>query len=145
MNNIRIEEISEEDIPQIVDIWYEVSLQAHGFIPSEYWKEHKEQMSKKYIPMSETFKATDNDGILGFISLLGDYLAAIFVKSGSQGNGIGSRLLNYAMKIRNRLELKVYCKNQKSIEFYKSKGFIVVSESKDNDTGENEFTMEWHK
>ena len=145
MKHIEITEISEKDITEIVDIWYEVSLQAHAFVPSDYWKKNKDQMISKYIPMSETFKAADGGNILGFISLLDEYLAAIFVKSEYQDRGIGSLLLNYAMSIRNKLQLKVFCKNIKSVEFYKSKGFSVISESKDNETGEDELVMQWHK
>ncbi|QEN08192.1 GNAT family N-acetyltransferase [Oceanispirochaeta crateris] len=145
MKDIEINEITEKDITQIIDIWYEVSLQAHDFIPSDYWRNNKDQMSDKYIPMSETYQATDGDEILGFISLLDDYLAAIFVKSEFQGKGIGSLLLNHAMNLRNTLELKVFCKNRKSIEFYKSRGFTVISEAKDNETGESELVMKWHK
>jgi len=145
MKHIEINKITEKDIPDIVDIWYEVSLQAHGFIPSDYWKKNKDQMSSKYIPTSETFQATDSENILGFVSLLDDYLAAIFVKSDFQGRGIGSLLLNHAMGLRNKLQLKVFCKNKKSVEFYKSKGFSVISESKDNETGEDELVMQWHK
>ena len=91
MKHIEIERITEKDIPEIIDIWYEVSLQAHGFIPSDYWRENKNQMSRKYIPMSETFQATDGENILGFISLLDEYLAAIFVKSEFQGGGGGGQ------------------------------------------------------
>ncbi len=145
MKHIEINNISEKEIPEIVDIWYEVSLQAHAFVPNDYWKKNKDQMSRKYIPMSETFKATDGDNILGFISLLDEYLAAIFVKSEYQGRGIGSQLLNYAMSLRNKLQLKVFCKNKKSVQFYKSKGFSVISESKHNETGEDELFMQWHK
>ena len=128
MENFEIKEITEKDISEIVDIWYDVSLQAHGFIPGDYWSKNKDQMSRKYIPMSETYKATDGENILGFISLLDDYLAAIFVKSEYQGKGIGSRLLNHAMNLRNNLQLKVFCKNEKSVEFYKTKGFSIVSD-----------------
>ena len=145
IKHIEIKEITEKDIPEIVDIWYEVSLQAHGFISSDYWRESKDQMSSKYIPMSETYTATDGENVLGFISLSDEYLAAIFVKSRFQGRGIGTLLLNHAMSLRNNLQLKVFCKNKKSVEFYKSKGFSVISESKDNDTGENEFVMQWHR
>ncbi|GAB6089121.1 GNAT family N-acetyltransferase [Spirochaeta dissipatitropha] len=145
MREIKIKEITEKDIPQIVEIWYEVSLKAHSFIPCNYWKENKDQMSNKYIPMSETYQATDGKDILGFVSLLDDYLAAIFVKSEFQGKGIGSLLLNHAMSIRNTLQLKVFSKNIKSVEFYTSKGFSVISEANDNETGENELVMQWHK
>lgn len=37
MMNIEIKEITEKDIPEIVDIWYEVSLQAHGLRRARKW------------------------------------------------------------------------------------------------------------
>ncbi|MCP4134761.1 MAG: GNAT family N-acetyltransferase [bacterium] len=137
--------MTEIDIPEIVDIWYEVSVQAHNFIPDDYWEANKEVMKSKYIPMSETYIAINGKIISGFISLVDEYLAAIFVKQEFQGNGVGSSLLKYAKELRNNLQLKVFCKNMKSVEFYKSKGFSVISESKDENTGENEFVMQWHK
>ena len=145
MNNIKIERIEKKDISQIVDIWYDASLQAHDFIPEDYWRENKDQMRDIYIPMSETYKAVDGEKILGFVSLLDDYLAAIFVMQDLQGQGIGSLLLNYAMRLRKTLQLKVYRNNKKSVDFYKSKGFSVISETMDHETGERELVMQWHK
>lgn len=145
MKNIKIRKIKENDIPEIVDIWYEASLQAHSFIPSNYWKKNKELVKSKYIPMAETFLATDDETILGFVSLIDEYLAAIFVKPVIQGKNVGSLLLNHAKIHRNSLKLKVFCKNIKSVGFYKMNGFTIISELLDEETGENEFVMQWHK
>jgi len=145
LKNIQIRKIKENDISEIVNIWYEASLLAHSFIPGNYWEKNKELMKTKYIPMSETYLAFDGETILGFVSLIDDYLAAIFVKPEIQCKNIGSLLLNHAKIHRNSLQLKVYCKNEKSVGFYKSKGFSIISESKDEETGENEFVMEWHR
>ncbi len=142
---IKIQRIAEDDIPEVVDVWYQASIHAHGFIPDSYWKANKELMKNKYIPMSETYIAKNGEKILGFISLMDDYLAALFVRPELQGRGVGSSLLNYTKNIRNSLKLKVFCKNEKSIEFYKSRGFSVSSESKDKETEENEFVMQWHE
>ena len=143
MNHIEIRKIRDDDIPEVVDLWYDVSIQAHDFIPEGYWQANKTVMKRKYIPMSETYLATRGDKILGFISLVDNYLAAIFVRQEIQGNGVGSSLLDYGKKLRNNLQLKVYSKNTKSIEFYKARGFSVISESEDDGTGANEIVMEW--
>ena len=142
MKNIEIKKITESDIAEVVDIWYEVSLQAHRFVPAEYWEKKRDEMRSKYIPMSETFKATDGARIAGFVSLVDGYLAALFVRAEYQGRGIGSMLLNHAVSFCGKLQLKVFCKNEKSVAFYKSKGFSVVSTSTDDETGEDEFVME---
>ena len=123
----------------------EASIQAHSFIPEDYWNTNKALMASKYIPMSETYLATNEQEILGFVSLLNEYLAAIFVRPEFQGIGIGSFLLDYVKGIRNNLQLKIYCKNRKSIKFYKAKGFSIISKSEDEETGEIEFVMKWHK
>ena len=145
LENIRIGKIGENDIPDIVDIWYEASLQAHGFIPAKYWKKNIKRMRNEYLPMSETFLAADGEMILGFVSLVDEYLAAIFVKPEIQGKNIGRLLLNHAKIHRSCLTLKVFCKNNKSIGFYEKNGFTVISESIDEETGEKEFVMQWHK
>ncbi len=143
--NINIKGITKNDIPAIVEIWHEASLKAHGFIPEDYWSTNKELMKNLYIPESETYQAVQGEQILGFISLIDNYLAALFIKPEFQENGVGSSLLHYAKTLRDSLNLKVFSKNSKSVDFYKRKGFSVTAESIDNDTGENELIMEWHK
>ena len=77
--------------------------------------------------------------------LIDEYLAAIFVKPEMQGSGIGSSLLDYVKNLRYRLQLKVYEKNNKSVDFYKNKEFTITSKSIDKETGEPELVMEWNK
>ena len=145
MKNIIIRKIEKEEIPEVVELWYETSIKAHDFISNKYWKTNKVEMQKKYIPNSETYVAEKDKIIVGFISLMDDYLAAIFVKPEEQGKYIGTTLLNYIKDSKKKLKLKVYSKNIKSIEFYKAKGFSVQSESIDENTDEKELLMEWVK
>ena len=145
MKGVKIKKISDANIQEIVDIWYETSIQSHYFIPNDYWKVNKSLMKEKYIPMSETYVATDGKILLGFVSMIDEYLAAIFVRTEYQNEGAGSQLLDYIKDIRDRIQLKVYKKNEKGIKFYKNKGFIVVSTSIDKETGEKELVMEWNR
>jgi len=145
LKDIKIERITEKDISGIVDLWYEVSIKAHNFIPASYWESNREDMKEKYIPMSETYAAKSDEEILGFISLMNEYVAAIFVKTEMQGMGVGTYLLNHAKSLRSSLQLKVFSKNMKSIDFYKAKGFAVIAEARDEDTGEDELVLQWNK
>ena len=145
MNSIKIRKLKNEEISTIVELWYETSIEAHYFISKEYWKANKAEMKEKYIPNSETYVAEKDKNIAGFISLMDNYLAAIFVKPQEQGKKIGTTLLNYVKDLKKKLQLKVYSKNIKSFEFYKTNGFSVQSESVDESTGEKELLMEWVK
>lgn len=145
MNSIKIRKLKNEEISTIVELWYETSIEAHYFVSKEYWKANKAEMKEKYIPNSETYVAEKDKNIAGFISLMDNYLAAIFVKPQEQGKKIGTTLLNYVKDSKKKLQLKVYSKNIKSVEFYKTNGFSIQSESIDENTGEKELLMEWVK
>ncbi len=70
--------------------------------------------------MSETYVAISNNDIVGFISLMDEYLGAIFIKTSTQRKGIGTLLIDYVKRIHNSLQLKVYIKNENTIKFYES-------------------------
>lgn len=140
-----IRKMRKDDIDVVVDIWYKASIQAHSFIPKKYWEDNKNLMKYKYLPISEVYLAVKDKAVLGFIALVSDNLAAIFVEPKLQGEGIGSLLLDYAKSIRNVLWLKVYVKNKRAVHFYKKKGFKVKSKSTDSDTGEKELVLQWNE
>lgn len=143
MKNIKIQQMTQEDMGKVIDIWYEASIKAHDFIPQSYWKSNMDTMKNKYLPMAETFVAIDKNEIVGFVSLVDICLAAIFVNPAKQGFGVGTELLNYVINKKDYLELKVFLKNKKSIQFYKKMGFIALLESIDKETGEKEMTMQY--
>ncbi|TVQ16696.1 MAG: N-acetyltransferase [Bacteroidetes bacterium] len=142
---MQIEKIQPEDIPEVVDLWYETSLKAHDFIDPQYWNANRELMKNRYIPMADTFIAREEERITGFASVMENYLAAVFVLPQFQGRGVGSALLGYVKTLRDHLTLKVFVRNTKSVEFYHAHGFSALSEQEDEETGEKELVMEWRK
>jgi putative acetyltransferase len=142
---MEIRKMESHDIKKVVELWYETSLQAHDFISPDYWKENKEAMAGKYLPESETYLAMEEGNIVGFVSMIDNYLAAIFIKTDKQGSGTGKKLLNYIKERRATIQLKVYKKNSGSVQFYEKQGFKIRSENKEEITNEIEFVMEWNK
>lgn len=141
MNRAIIRMATQNDIDECVEIWYKSSVLAHDFISQKYWQENKEMMRSIYLPSSELYVSILNNAIVGFVALVDNCLAAIFVLPECQGEGVGSLLVEQAKKCRTQLSLNVYKKNTKSVAFYKSKGFVIVSQSVDKATGEEEFLM----
>jgi len=142
---MEIRKLNSIDIKKVVELWYETSIPAHNFISPDYWKVNKETMTNVYLPNSETYLAIKDNVIVGFISMADNYLAALFVKTEMQGNGIGKKLLNYIKERRETIQLKVYKKNAGSVQFYEMQDFKTLSESNDENTNEIEFLMEWNK
>ncbi|MDK2977420.1 MAG: putative acetyltransferase [Bacteroidales bacterium] len=133
------------DILPIVELWYHASVKAHDFIAPSLWKSHKKEMAEKYLLQSETYVAIKNQEMVGFISMVDNYLAAIFVKTELQGKGkgIGTALLNFIKENRKNIELKVLKKNTHSVAFYNHSGFTIVAEEIEENTNEPELIMVW--
>jgi len=136
--------MNQNHIQQLVTIWLSGSKEAHSFIPFEYWEQRTNDMADIYLPQSETYVISMENEVVGFISLVEDYLAAIFVVGHVQGQGFGKRLLQHAQSLRNSLQLKVYEKNSGAISFYHANGFQVIDNILDEETNERELVMMWH-
>ncbi|WP_153733287.1 N-acetyltransferase [Sporosarcina obsidiansis] len=141
--NIRSNKKSE--INKLVDIWYEGSLLAHDFIDKDYWKQQRTVMAEKYLPMSETYVVSNEEDVVGFVSMVDNYLAALFIDVKYQGGGYGKGLLDFIKTQRRTIQLKVYKKNNKAVDFYFKNGFVIKEELVDEQTSEKEFLMEWNK
>lgn len=102
-------------------------------------------MKEKYIPMSETYVLSNEKEVAGFISMVDNYMAALFIDVKHQGEGYGRRLLNFIKGRRENIQLKVYKKNNKAVNFYSRNGFVIKEELLDEQTDEEEFLMGWEK
>lgn len=104
-------------------------------------------MVKDILPKKEIYVYEDDNTnqINGFIGLMDNYIAGIFVNKNNQSRGIGKQLLDYVKEIKETLNLSVYQKNIRAISFYQREQFVIQSEHIDNDNNEKEFIMIWSK
>ncbi|MBD7908134.1 N-acetyltransferase [Sporosarcina gallistercoris] len=134
----------ESDMDALVAIWYEGSLQAHHFIDADYWESQIMDMREKYIPMSETHVLTTHSKVIGFISMVDNYLAALFIDTECQNKGAGKQLLDFEKERKSTIQLKVYKENLSAIRFYKKNSFVIKEELTDEQTEQREYLMEWN-
>lgn len=131
-----IREFRYTDTDKLVEIWYEASVIAHSFINRALWEAHKEELRTKYLPGAETWVAEEGGDLLGFLSLMGNYIGGLFVAPGKQGAGIGTKLIEQAKKEKGSLKVGVYKKNIAAQKFYVKKGFKYLNEEIQRETGE---------
>lgn len=139
-----IRKFQKADIGQVMKIWLQGNLDAHPFIPEEYWKSNFE-MVREQISQAEIYVYEAENNIQGFIGIQEDYIAGIFVKQECRCAGIGRQLLDLGKTNHSALTLNVYQKNRRAMEFYTREGFAIVSEDIAPDMGETDVTMRWHK
>ena len=141
-----VRQYSDNDIDAVMQIWLDTNIQAHHFIPSDYWRTNC-NMVREMLPLAEIYVYEDNitNQIEGFIGLMDNYIAGLFVKEGVQSKGIGKQLLNYAKGIKSNMRLSVYNKNIRAIKFYQREQFVIQSENTDDNTNEKELIMVWSR
>lgn len=139
-----IRKMNNKDLVEVVNIWLSVNIDAHDFIDSKYWIDNKASV-EVLIAQAEVYVYTSNNQILGFIGLDGNYIDGIFVSKSIQSIGIGTKLLNYVKIRKDKLDLSVYEKNNRAVDFYTREGFKIIEENFDEELNENEFIMSWKK
>ena len=135
-----IQRMTEGDSDRVMRIWLESNLQAHDFVPEAYWRGQYENV-RQMIPAAEVYVCETDRQIAGFIGLAGNYIAGLFVDAAFRLHGVGKRLLDYARCLKPSLTLNVYQKNCRAVRFYQRKGFVVVREGVDHETGEKDYLM----
>jgi ribosomal protein S18 acetylase RimI-like enzyme len=145
--------MKESDIEQVQQVaaiaWNDTykNILPQDFIDQFVAKAYSSANLRKRLTKTEFLVSENNVGIDGFISITKEEeaeLAAIYLLPGSQGKGIGTQLLNNALKRLTKLKsLLVYVEkeNKKGMQFYLSKGFHVVEEFTEELLGTEVYTV----
>ena len=139
-----IREFQILDTEQVMKLWLFGNMDAHSFVPEEYWRSHFNEVQEALL-QAKVFVYDINGKVLGFIGLMNEYIAGIFVDRNYRSTGVGTQLLTYVKQKYDTLSLSVYQQNLRAVAFYCRVGFSILSEGVDKDTGEKEYTMCWGK
>ncbi len=138
-----IRKFESKDLDSIMEIWINENIRAHKFISRDYWLSNY-KFVRDNLPNAKVYVYESFNKILGFIGLRDNYIEGIFVDVSVQSIGIGSKLLNNSKKLYDYLQLSVYQKNNKAVNFYINQDFKIIDERKDDNTGEIEYLMQWN-
>lgn len=125
-----------DDLDHLLDAWYEASLIAHPFLTEEFLVAERRQIAEDWMPVAETVVFEDDGRVVGFLSLNGDEVGAIFVHPDWQRRGIGRTLMDHAASRRESLELEVFEANGLGRAFYDAYGFVFANRRIDEPTGQ---------
>jgi putative acetyltransferase len=133
--NMNLREYHEADLNGVMAAWEAASAQAHPFLPPEFVDEVREAIPTLYIPNAETWVAELEGNVVGFISLLGNEVGALFVEPEQQGKSFGLQLMNKALDLKGELEVEVFSLNSIGCDFYRKYGFVTMEEKIHDQTG----------
>ncbi len=137
-----IRKFEMKDTERVMQIWLEVNIETHDFVPSDYWLAQYQSVQEQLL-QADIYVYEQDNGIQGFAGMMDDYLAGIFVDKKFRSMGIGKKLLECIKKNYPAFSLNVYQKNQRAVDFYLREDLSVVSKGIDEDTEETDYTMAW--
>ena len=125
---------TEEDSETLAGIWERSVMATHNFLKEDDFNEIKAALIPDYFPNVDLYAIADNGIYAGFIGLSPDAIEMLFIDSESRGKGYGSALIEFA-KRRGAIKVDVNEQNPSALNFYKAKGFRVMSRDETDDTG----------
>lgn len=132
------------DIPVVMEIWLDTNCRAHNFIAPDYWEKNYGTV-EQMLPDADIYVCEGYGKIQGFIGLVDNYVAGIFVREEYRSQGVGRALLDYVKAQKRELSLHVYGKNERAVQFYLREGFVKIKEQIEEENREPEYEMRWRK
>ena len=131
-----IRKYHDHDLNELLEVWYQASLVAHPFLDESFLSQERQNIATIYMPMAETWVYVRAGHVVGFISLIGNEVGALFVAPVLQGQGIGRALMDHASALREELEVDVFKANSLGRRFYDRYGFSLEREHVHGQTGQ---------
>lgn len=116
------------DLEMVQDSWEEATRLAHPFMTDEFIAQERKNVADLYIPNTDTWVAEIDGAVVGFVSLMGNEVGAIFLRPALHGQGVGRALMDKAQSLHGDLEVEVFKENTIGRRFYDAYGFRQIEE-----------------
>lgn len=128
--------INDKDMEEILDTWEAAVRATHSFLSEEDIISIKPQVKEGVKYVSNFLCIRDNKGIIkAFIGINDFKIEMLFVSNDGRGNGIGKRLVEYAIEVLHVNYVDVNEQNPQGTGFYKYMGFEVFKKSDFDEQG----------
>ncbi len=135
MDNFEINPYTDIYREQVLTIWEKSVLATHSFLASPDFEEIKELVSSINFGDFQVFCLTNKNIVSGFIGVADKKIEMLFLDPKYFGQGLGQKLLNFAVKELNADKLDVNEQNTKALKFYQKSGFEIFERTDKDDQG----------
>lgn len=127
---MKIDKPSKSDYLKLIDIWEKSVRATHDFLPEENIKTLKPLILEHYFDAVDLRVSIDDaDDIVGFIGVAEGNIEMLFISPEKRGLGVGSLLLNNAIKCQAATKVDVNEQNPQAVGFYLYREFKRVGRS----------------
>ncbi|MFQ6861462.1 MAG: GNAT family N-acetyltransferase [Beduini sp.] len=135
MEMVKFDQRDDTIINQLMDIWENSVRATHLFLKEEDILRITEYVPQELTQIPVLIAAKKDGRIVGFMGIDQDSLEMLFILDKERGQGIGKKLLEYAILNEHVDRLSVNEQNPQARGFYEYMGFAVEKRSEQDDHG----------
>ena len=124
-----IVQATQADYLTLIDLWARSVRATHDFLPETEIAQLKPLILNEYFAQVCLHVVVRDNQILGFLGSSEDNIEMLFIDPDFRRTGVGSSLLDFAVKQLGIYKVDVNEQNTQAVNFYKKSGFEVVGRS----------------
>lgn len=135
--DFKIEVYRENFRDQLLGVWERSVLATHHFLTPVDFEEIKELVKSIDFNELDVFCLTIEGRVLGFVGVLDRKVEMLFLDPDFFGQGLGKKLLMFALTQLGADKIDVNEQNTRAVEFYRRSGFQTFEKTDIDDQGRN--------
>ncbi|MFV0626706.1 MAG: GNAT family N-acetyltransferase [Alphaproteobacteria bacterium] len=121
-----IQKLEKEYYKEITEIW-EASVRAtHDFISEEDIIYYRDVVYNEFLAQLDVYGAIEENELKGFVGIQKNRVEMLFISPKFFHQGLGKKLMKFAIDELDIDEVDVNEQNPKALEFYQKLGFEVI-------------------
>lgn len=134
-DNFTINAYNEQYRQEVLVIWEKSVLATHHFLSPADFEEIKELVANINFNDFQVFCSVYENTVIGFIGVAEKKVEMLFLDPEYFGNGVGKKLLSFAVDELEADKVDVNEQNTKAIKFYQKFGFEILERTDKDDQG----------
>ena len=134
-SDVEIIEYSNTYKEQVLTVWEKSVLATHDFLNQEDFIEIKSLVHSMDFNNLQVFCLINENTVLGFVGVAEKKVEMLFIDPACIGEGLGKKLLNFAILELNANLVDVNEQNTNAFKFYQKFGFEVFERSDRDEQG----------
>ncbi|WP_025765231.1 GNAT family N-acetyltransferase [Dyadobacter tibetensis] len=132
---LQIEKFTDRYREGILQVWEESVLATHNFLKTADFHAIKEFHHDFNFQDLDVYCLVQDDCVLGFIGVAERKIEMLFLRPDYIGQGLGSKLLNFALYELKADKVDVNEQNSNAVAFYQHHGFRPYERTEKDDQG----------
>lgn len=114
---------------RLTEVWEAAVRSTHHFLSEDDIRFFKPQVRDTYLAQTDVYGITEEEAgkVMAFIGLDREKIEMLFVHPDQQGKGLGTALVNFAVRTKGVRKVDVNEQNNEAHAFYIKKGFVTTS------------------